>query len=426
VTTETSFKAPPLAREEFDLSTDAETLRRVQEYHRAFGDIVQVNSPKYGPTFVVFEPEYTRQILVTHASRYRKGRGFDRVRLLLGNGIFVSDGEIWKRQRRIVQPCFARQRLLRTLADTQSCHDELEASWRNRAERGQTVDVLIETSQLALSVICRATFGDRIRRIEELCGENPFRILVDDQTRDLRFVKRFWNLRPIVTEAAAMKTESRDDFMSTILDARGDDQKDFAKSREFVDEIMTLIVAGHETTAATLVWIWYLLAKHPESYARVRAERASRFADGLGVASGATVRAVDQVILEALRLYPPGWLLSRTVVQADALGPYFLPVASEVFLCPYVVHRRVDCWSEPDAFRPQRFEECPRAAAFIPFALGPRRCIGEHMALATARRHIFSMATQFQLDLVAPAELEIDVGVNLRPKGPVKMTIKAL
>jgi len=200
--------------------------------------------------------------------------------------------------------------------------------------------------------------------------------------------------------------------------------------RELIDEIMTLIVAGHETTASGLNWTWYLLAQHPRVEARLHAE-----IDAAAELAAPTVSEMDSlgytrsVIDEALRLYPPGWLLSRRTIEADVLGGYPVPAGTNVLLPLYLLHRHPRFWKRPEEFEPERFApeheaERPRFA-YMPFAAGPRHCIGETFALYEMLVHLYKVARRYRLRYVPDKPLELEAQINLRTRHPLHMRLEA-
>jgi cytochrome P450 len=199
--------------------------------------------------------------------------------------------------------------------------------------------------------------------------------------------------------------------------------------RELIDEVMTLIVAGHETTASGLNWTWYLLSQHPQVLARLQAEldAAPEYA-APSLAQMEALTYAQQVVNESLRLYPPGWLLSRRTIEADVLGGFTVPAKSNVLLPLYLLHRHPQFWREPERFDPQRFApeheaERPRFA-YMPFAAGPRHCIGETVALFEMLMHLYKVARRYRLSYVPDKPLELEAQINLRTRHPLYMRLE--
>jgi cytochrome P450 len=214
-----------------------------------------------------------------------------------------------------------------------------------------------------------------------------------------------------------------------LMSARDKDSGAPMAERELIDEVMTLIVAGHETTASGLNWTWYLLSQHPQVTARLHAEiDASAEIDSPSLAQMEALTYAQQVVNEALRLYPPGWLLSRRTIEPDVLGGYPVPANTNVLLPLYLLHRHPEFWQEPERFWPERFAPEHEAArsrfAYMPFAAGPRHCIGETLALYEMLMHLYLVARRYRLTYVPDKPLELEAQINLRTRYPLHMRLE--
>jgi cytochrome P450 len=227
----------------------------------------------------------------------------------------------------------------------------------------------------------------------------------------------------------AAEAEEHLDFLAMLMSARDKETGAPMSERELIDEVMTLVVAGHETTASALNWTWYLLALHPEVEARLHAEiDASRAVSAASLAQMEALPYTQQVVSEALRLYPPGWLLSRRALDADVLAGFEIPAGADVLFSPYLLHRHPRFWADPDAFRPERFAaeneaERPRFA-YMPFAAGPRHCIGETFALYEMLMHLYKVARRYRLTYLPTEPVELEAQINLRTKNPLYMRLE--
>jgi enediyne biosynthesis protein E7 len=199
--------------------------------------------------------------------------------------------------------------------------------------------------------------------------------------------------------------------------------------RELIDEVLTLIVAGHETTAAALTWTWYLLSENPAVEARLQkeAEQAPDLVT-FGLEAAEALTYAHQVAQESLRLYPPGWLLTRKTIEPDTLGGYSIPARTEVFISPYMLHRNPQFWEDPETFDPDRFAGIDAKErhrfAYIPFAVGPRHCIGENIAMFEILVHLQHMAKRFRLVRANDEPIELEAQINLRPRSNLTMTVQ--
>jgi cytochrome P450 len=427
---------PPCAHAQFDVGSTDDSLSRMMQDGAEFGDIYRVHAPgRKSDTWVVADPEAIKRVLVSNHRNYTIGVGLDRVRILVGNGIIVSEGEVWKRQHRMMQPMFQRSRVERFGELIADINRRRLASWAQKAASGEMLNVTRDTSEAALEVVLRATLGADFDRLLEELGTNPFAMLTEETARDLRFAFRFRQLGKhietvISRREAASATEAAGDgdWLAMMMAARDRRDGSAMAHRELIDEVMSIIVAGHETTAAVLNSVWYLLSQHPEIEATLHAEvDAIELAD-LRLSSVESLHYTHQVILEALRLYPPVWVLTRRCVHADRLAGYQAPAGTDVFMSPYVVQRDPKHWPEPDAFRPDRFgagaESAAHRFAFIPFSAGPRHCVGETFATYEMAIHIYQAARQFRLRCAHSGPMEMEARINLRTREDVLMSVE--
>jgi cytochrome P450 len=287
-------------------------------------------------------------------------------------------------------------------------------------------------SSLTLEIVLRAIFGRDLERMSAELGGNPFDVVTREQGRNLQFAFKFRSLTKLVqalVERRRREQEEHFDYVAMLMGARDKDSGEPMSDRQLIDEILTLVVAGHETTASGLNWTWYLLSQHPDVEARLHAEldaAADEAAPSLSQME--QLSYTQQVINEALRLYPPGWLLSRRTVQPDVLCGYEVPAGANVLLPLYLLHRHPRYWKDPDRFLPERFApdheaERPRFA-YMPFAAGPRHCIGETFALYEMLMHLHRIARHFRLAHVPDKPIELEAQINLRTRHPLHMRLE--
>jgi len=427
---------PPCSHLQSDVGTTDDSLAHMVEDGVRFGDIYRVQTPgRSSDTWVVADPEAIKRVLVSNHRNYTIGRGLDRVRLLVGDGIIVSEGEVWKRQHRMMQPMFQRSRVERFGELIADINRRRLPAWAEKAASGELLNVTRETSESALEVVLRATLGADFDWLLSDLGANPFAMLTEESGRDLRFAFRFRQLGKHIEavicrrEAAPTSDGAGDgDWLGMMMAARDRTDGSAMSHRELIDEVMSIIVAGHETTAAVLNSVWYLLSQHPAIEARLHAEvDATELAD-LRLTTIESLRYTNQVILEALRLYPPVWLLTRRCIHADRLAGYDAAADTNVFVSPYVVQRDPRHWPDPDAFRPDRFGAGPDAAAhrfaYIPFSAGPRHCVGETFATYEMAIHIYHAARHFRLRCEQSGPMEMEARINLRMREDVLMRVE--
>lgn len=428
---------PPLADVQFDVASTEDSLDRLVECTATLGDLYRVHAPgRKRDTWICNHPDDIKRLLVTNHRNYTKGVGLDRVKILLGNGIMVSEGDFWKRQRRMIQPAFHRKMVEQYADVIDSAIDVAQQRWDAAAASGEPLDVTAEMSALTLDIILRSIFSDDLAWLEQrMGGNNPFAVVTEHSARDLAFAYKFRSLARLVGELVDTRRAGnweRFDFLQMLMDARDKDDRPMPP-RELVDEALTLVVAGHETSASALNWTWYLVATHPEAWARLETEVDAIDAptgEGprrLGYGASEGLVWTQAVIKEAMRLYPPGWLLTRRSVDEDVLGGYRVPAGTDIMLSPYLIQRHPQWWPEPEAYRPERF--LPEAEAvrekwvYIPFAAGPRHCVGENFALYEMTVHVARMARRYRLDYLDEGPIPIEAAVNLRALRPLRFRV---
>lgn len=410
---------------------------------REFGDIVRFRWVSW--TFhLICHPEDIQHVLQTHEHNYRKGPFFDRLKPMLGLGLLTSEGEAWRRQRRILQPAFHRHRIAGLVGLMTEASRAMLERWRNHAERGQALDMAEEMRCLTLEIAGRVVLGTDLEGEAEAMGR-AFAVLLEHiyyrSTHLFTFPASFptrWNRRyqealraldaivhTMIRQRQHAPTEDTD-LLSLLL--REGETSGSVSTKEVRDQIMTILFAGHETTANALAWTWYLLAKHPSIVHQLHAELAA-------VLRGRTPTVEDlphlhytrRVIEEALRFYPPVWGIPRSPIAADEIRGYRIPKDSHVIVSPYVTHRHPEFWENPEQFNPERFTpKCsadrPRFAYF-PFGGGPRQCLGEHLAMTESLVIIATVAQRYHLCLVPRFQVEPEPAVTLRPCHGILMTL---
>jgi cytochrome P450 len=400
-----------------------------------FGDIA-CHRTEHDLVVTLNRPELARHVLRHRERIYVKSGTPDDAMLtpLLGEGLLTSEGETWKRQRRIAQPAFDRDRVAgldgliveETLA--------LLERWHPARSSGEAVRLDHDLSGLTLAVVARAILGADVSGIGRRFGSavdtvNRFMGHYDpllpgaegaaaraEYAAALRFLD---GLVAMIVAGRRASDDLGDDLLGRLL-AGGFDQ------RELRDQVLTMLMAGHETTAKALSWSLVLLDRHPDVAARLDAELEA-------VLGGRPPRAADldrlallqSVVREALRLYPPVWLISRKATVDDEVGGYTIPAGALVCVSPYLLHRHPALWDDPDRFDPDRFardEERPEFA-FMPFSGGPRRCIGERLALLEAGLVLTTLRPRVGIRLVPDHPVEPEALVTLRPRHGLLATV---
>lgn len=425
---------PPGPAGEVAIDVVPAALPILQALRAEYGDVVEFAAPNGRRALFVNDPDAVRRLLVRQHPKYRKGKGFERVEMLLGNGLIVSNGDVWRRSRTMIQPSFSRQNIHQLIALMIECTARKVASWQRVADSGASLNVTQEMSDFALELILRAIFGPDYERYILGGGENPFAFLSEDATRDLSVVMKLRRLRELLLTIIGHRRESPEtagyDFLGMYLNATDKEGTPFT-DRELLDELMTLIVAGYETSAGTLNWCWYLLAHHPEAQDMVLAEALPFGADFAGATDDPALAGMpwtQQVLDETLRLYPPVWLFSRRALQDDVLLGYTIPEGADLYISPLIMQRTGDFWADPGAFQPERFgPDSPYKKGerpFIPFSLGPRRCLGEYFSFLEMKIHLGMLVQHFRLVPGADGHPGLDLGINLRSQTDIYLNLE--
>ena len=409
-----------------------------------YGDFVPF---QIGPQrcFLVSDPDATREVLVAQQKNFTKSRGLERMKLLLGDGLLTSEGEYHLRQRRLAQPAFHRERVM-AYGSTMAAYAERTSSrWRT----GETFDVATEMNRVTLGIVGKTLFdadvegeaSDIGRAITDCFDAFALAVLPFGEWLDhlpLPHAIRFRRARRrldatiyrIIAEHRAAGID-RGDLLSMLIgasDAEGDGTG--MTDLQVRDEAMTIFIAGHETTSNLLTWTWYLLGENPDIEGRLHDE-LDMVLGGRAPGAGDLERLgyLRMVLTEAMRLFPPAWLLGRRAIADCTIAGQAVPARGIVFMSQYVTHRDPRWYPEPERFDPQRWtpEEIARRPkfAYFPFGAGSRVCIGEQFALMEATLILATLAQRWQLRLVPGHPVEPRARITLRPKYGMRMTAVA-
>jgi cytochrome P450 len=344
----------------------------------------------------------------------------------------VSEGDLWKRQRRMIQPSFNRNVIGKMFGQIVQANMLLLERWEDKATRGEKINLTEEVSDLILNIVLETIFSEDVGALISAAGDNSFAILTGESARNLQFAVKFRALAKLVGEIINQRRQANRlpfDFLAMLMASRDKQTGEPMNDKQLIDEVMTLIVAGHETTASALNWAWYLLSKHSDVEGQLHEEVDSLPAEQMDTIDGlAKLDYTKQVIEETLRLYPPGWFLTRRTVAEDEIRGHYLAPKTDVIICPYLVHRHPEFWEEPEVFRPERFAASASGQrhrfAYFPFAIGPRHCVGEFLAMVEMQIHLCLVAQKFKLKYIPDYPIELEAQVNLRSKHPFYMSLE--
>jgi len=423
----TTFRQPPGPGEPVALGIDPETLTTLTALQKEYGDMVSLTKPNGRMAYFVNDAAEVRRILARRHAKYNKGPGFERVKMLLGNGLIVSDGDVWRRSRRMIQPAFGRQNVHRLMRVMVECCDRRANHWATLARQGERCNITAETSDFALELILISIFSHDYESRILTAGENPFSFLSRDSTRDLSVVMKVRHLREllldIINERRCGKGSDEFDFLSMYLQAEDKEGNKFSDA-ELLDELMTLIVAGFETSANTLNWVWYMIGQHPDVEAKILAEAAMHLPNVSALSSEAVtaMEYTQQVLEETLRLYPPVWLFTRRAHELDVLDDFDVAPDTDIYLSPFIMHRTEHYWPDPEKFDPDRFrltDKPKKDRPYFPFSLGPRRCLGEYFSFLEMKIHLGLLLPHFKMQVESAAEPQLELGINLRARDDI-------
>ena len=421
-----------------------DTLGFLVESARLHGDVSLYRLGR-ADVFLLRHPDDIKDVLVTHQHSFAKGKGIQWAKLFLGEGLLTSEGEFHTRQRRLAQPAFHRQRI----ATYGAAMTEQALVCRDGLVDGQELDIHTEMMALTLAVAAKTLFDADVRteapEIAEALGviiglfprfALPFASVLNKLPlpANARFARAVALLDRIVYRIIAERRasgEDRGDLLSMLLVAR-DVEDDGAPmtDRQLRDEVMTILLAGHETTANALTWTWYLLAQNPAVEARLHDEVDRALGGRPPAASDLPALAyVERVFAEAMRLYPPAWGMGRRALVDHWVGGYTVPAGGLVAMSPYVVQRDARWWPDPERFDPDRFLPEARAArprfAYFPFGGGARQCIGESFAWMEGVLLLSALAQRWSFRLAAGPPVVPQALITLRPKHGIRMRAEA-
>lgn len=415
-------------------------LKTLVDLVQTYGDVVCM--PAVIDIYIVTHPDLVKYVMQDNHLNYTKGFNYRRMEPFLGKGLLTSEGEEHLRNRRLAQPAFHRQRIA-GFADLMSRHtDRMLESWAP----GAKLDVHTEMMKLTLSVVGDALFSSDISQSAEEVGHALSDVLEITNHRfesifvppkffptpeNLRFHRSLGVLDDLVNgliSARRKSGEEKHDLLAMLMEARTEDGKEGMSNRQLRDEVMTMVLAGHETTANALTWAFYLLSTHPEVERRLAAEVAQLEGRAPSLADLPKLTYTKQVMEETMRLYPPAWAVGRQTIEDDEIGGYRIPKKTDVMLFPFATHRDPRFWDNPEGFDPDRFlpENVAKRHkfAFFPFAAGPRMCIGSAFAMMEMQLVLARVIQRFRVDLIGGQQVIAEPRVTLRPKNGLRVTLK--
>lgn len=419
-------------------------LSFIESLTRSYGDIAKFRLGSED-TYLIANPTDIERVLVSESDIYEKPKAIRTGSIddLLGDGLLLSEGGFWERQRRRAQPAFSPGRVMQFGDAISGYAEEVTEQWHD----GQTVEIDPLMARATVKVIVEVMFGttldnettqtiqDNLEPLGQMFQPDPILFMLPEWMPTPSKIE-YWNaveeLDSVLDDLIQQRegtTDGEMDFVSILLRAQED--VDEVTEKVVRDELMTTLLAGHDTTALSLTYTWYLLAQHPEIEQQVYEEIQEIFGGETPTASG--VRELDlteRVIQESMRLYPPVYTIFREPQESVQLGGYRIPKGSIVMLPQYGVHRDPRWYDDPEAFDPDRWtreraRERPNYSYF-PFGGGPRHCIGKHLSMLEAQLILATVAQKYRLHLATdqPASLEFSPSLTMHPETPIRMTLE--
>ncbi|MFM1652162.1 cytochrome P450 [Brevibacillus sp. B_LB10_24] len=420
-------------------------LAFLQRAAKEYGDVAHI---RFGPkrhVYLINNPDYIKEVLMTKQASFHKAKGLQTAKAVVGEGILTSEGKKHLRQRRLIQPAFRKERIASYGDDMVQFAKKMIDLWRDGEERMISQDMM----ELTLAIITNTMFGTDVHESVKEIGHaievglhyvsrKASSILDIPPSVPTKSNREFQQanetldkaIYKIIEERRRENAADRHDLLSMLLAARDEEDGTGMSDEQVRDEVMTIFIAGHETTANTLSWTWYLLSQHPEVERRLWEELDTVLEGRLPTVEDIPkLTYTNNIVWESLRLYPAAWAINREVVEPVQIGEYQFEPGETIMMSQYVMHRKPEYFDQPDQFIPERFEgdllkRIPQFA-FFPFGGGPRICIGNNFALMEAALVIATVAQRFQLRL-APDHppVETEPLVTLRPKNGIRMLVK--
>jgi cytochrome P450 len=430
-----------------------DSTRTLSRWAREYGDIVFYQFMKF-PIYVLFHPQHVEQVLLGKTGNFVKGMTARSNPELFGNGLLTSDGDFWRRQRRLSNPAFHRESIARYAEITVEEAANLSERWKT----GETRNIHNDMMNVTLRIVLRSLFGTHLAEhmkiiepaLEAIMASSTgfnsiaFFLRIPTPARKQHFLgveklnkvvyeliasgrEKLKNAGPS-TQGTSVQTGGAKDLLTLLLTARDDDGNSMS-DQQLRDEVITLLLAGHETTALNLSWSWYLLAEHPEVEQKLHAELEAVLGGRAPCASDIPkLPYTDKIIRETLRLYPPAWRIFRQTEEAFQVGEYTLPAGSNIVLSQWVTQRDPRWFPEPERFIPERWNEDAAAKlprfAYFPFGGGPRVCIGAGFAMMEATLLLATIAQRFRMHLAPNQRISPMPSITLRPRNGIRVRLE--
>jgi cytochrome P450 len=421
-------------------------LEFLDTYANKYDGIFRVKSPKFlEQLIVVSKPDYVKHILQDNNKNYHKSYGYTIMKLLLGEGLLTSEGDFWRRQRRLAQPAFHRDRLATFVQIMTSAAEDLLNKWESLPD-GTTVNISTSMMNVTVDIVCKAMFSTDVEDAVEVVNRefnianeklvrritSPVKIPLWLPIPEIKKEKNAYSaIRGVVKQIIDKRRNSNeqyDDLLAMLMEAKDEDTGEMMSNEQILDEVVTIFLAGHETTAVALSWLFNCVEENPEVEEKLLSEEASVLNNRAPQLED--LRALDytrMVIDETLRLYPPAWVIGRNALDDDEIGGYHIPKGINVLIPVYSIHRDARYWENPEQFIPERFskEKAKNYHKFMyfPFGGGPRLCIGNNFALMEMQLIVPMILRKYKLTKPKGYTYKKDPLVTMRPLPEMSMVI---
>ena len=443
----TSGGLPPGPKGRFLLGSLVEIARDWLGFYKQcaeeYGDVVRVRLA-HVPVYLLVHPRDIETVLVTNAANFTKSADYRALARVLGNGLLTSEGDFWKRQRGLIQPAFHRENISAYARVMTAAASRMLDSWKNEQERNIHDDLM----RVTLEIVAQCLYGaevsgtaERVGRAMEVVMERfvtnasaamlfPFDIPVFFARREQRAIRELDKIIGGIIRERRFSNQPREDLLDLLLCARDADGQPMSDA-QLRDEVMTLFLAGHETTAIALSWACYLIAQHPHVEAALAEELRKVLRGRVAVPDDLPrLPYTEMVLKESMRLYPAVWGIGRKAIADCELGGFRIPAGSNLFILQWRTQRDARFFPDPERFEPERWRDDPvRSAkiprfAYFPFGGGPRVCVGASFAMMEATLLLAMIQQSFHLELVREHPVETFASVTLRPKYGIRVVVK--
>jgi cytochrome P450 len=423
------------------------THEEVHKLIKKYGEIFSLSLP-FNRVVIAAKPEYAKYVLVDNNKNYRKSLAYDMLRILLGNGLLTSEGDFWKKQRRLIQPAFHKQKLADLTAMMVKRAEREVERMKTHAQTGEYFDIAPEMTTLTLDIISEAIFSNgvddekaelvsrQITLLNQYATEKlndpirlPAMIPTPFNIRERKAVKVLDDVIYEIIDKRRKEGISKSDLLSMLLDARDEETGEAMDNRQLRDEVMTIFIAGNETTANSMAWTLYLLSQNPEAEAKMVQEIDSKLDAGVQLDFNSIMgfQYVRQVIDESMRMFPPAWMVGRRNNEDDEIGGYRIIKDTNVLVPIWYLHRSEKYWDEPLKFKPERFAPENKhnidRYVYFPFGGGPRLCIGNNFAILEMQIILIHLYRNYKFRLKEGFRVEPEPMITLRPRDGMWMKV---